>query len=679
MTRGFSFISTGRSGSSGFLSIMSIEAGKVNTPQKQTEAEGQNQLDTPQRAFELGEPIPVVFGRRRNGKGGILISPGATEARFENSIYNDVTAYYHLVISEGQVDSIPVKDVFQRSCRVGSHTQTYNRRAGTWTPGNFIVARTGYDMPECPYYCGSVGRYTGLSTLSFSVTIPNGFDQWNRQVHLFIRGGMRVTRIYDSIVGPSDNFADLVKWMLVNSGRVPATLIDNAALTTAATFLEVNGFTCNINIQQSQNYADMLTKMSPHFLLGQTNRGGKKGLRPLLPINANGTINTSAIFPSYTFTDDHVMPGSFEIQYVSLADRQPFVVQVIWRQQLEDDFGLMRTTEVKYDGRAEEGPYESHDLSAYCTSEQHAVKIGAYILAKRVYTSHTIRFVARPEAHNSTVEPGDIVRVRLTRKAAGFALAEHDFFYQVEQVGKTLSGDVSYECVHFPVNAENKSLIALDVAAATAKGVLLTSNKTGVGCDLNSSSNNTIPPEQFLLPDPTDEEILDSSQPDPLSPQDENPVVPVPQPEWPNGYPRPGTDEWPSELPTNTDPSNGQPYVEPIPGTPDNGQSGFVTRVTYSYRYERYESPFIGQCSRNGTVNTPSGSVIAASWGLNTGVKGAFKVFGPAGDCGGSRSFAVYLVRNSTTITTVGLVIGNNDPGYDFMQLGVSITSEPYP
>lgn len=483
------------------LALVAIQAGQVNNPSEQTGADGGGRLDTQQRAVLLGEPVPIVFARRRDGNGGVLISPSATEARFENSLINEVTAYYHLVLSEGQIDSIPVKDVFQRSCRVGSHSQTYNRRAGTWTPGNAIVQRSGYDFPECPYYCGTVGAYPGMSTLSFQVTIPDGFDQWNRQVHCFIRGGMHVTRLVDSVLGPSDNFADLVNWMLVNSERVPTALIDATALGVAAGFLEANGFTCNVWLTEALNYSDLLAQWAPYFLLGESNNAGKKGLRALLPINNDGTIKTTAITPEYTFTEDTILPGTFELQYTSLADRQPFVVQVTWRQQLEDDFGIIRTAELRYEGTATDGPYEGHDLSAFCTNEDHAVKIGAYILAKRVYTTHTVRFSARPQTHNTIISPGDIVRVRLLRQATTAGQTHHDYLYQVERISKTLAGDVLYECTHFPVDNQSRSLVALDIDAATGTGIVLSSNKTGVGCDINSDDDNTIPAETFTDPD----------------------------------------------------------------------------------------------------------------------------------------------------------------------------------
>jgi hypothetical protein len=482
------------------LALLAIQAGQVQNPSQQNGAVGGGSLDTDQRAISIGEPVPIVFARRRDNAGGVLISPGATEARFENDTSNNVTAFYLLPLSEGRMDSIQVRDVFQRACRTGTFTQTYNRRAGTWQPGNFIVDRDGFDKPEASYICGSIGLYPDISTLSYQVTIPNGFDQWRRQVHLFIRGGMWVTRLADSVLGPSDNFSDLARWMLLNSGRVPSALLDTTAFSSAAQFLEANQFRCNIWIQEAENFGDFIAKLSPYFLLGESNNGGKKGLRPLLPVNNDGTINTGPINWSYIFTENEILPGTLEIEYSNYADRQPFVAQMIWRQELEDDAAIIRTAEVRYINTAEVGPYESHDLSGFCTTETHAVKVGAYILARRVFVSHTVRFAARPQAHNRLLSPGSIIRVKLGRNASGGGASEHDYLYQVERIGKTLAGDVSYECSHFPIDSQGRSIIALNVANATGTGILLTSNSTGVGCDINSATDNTIPVESFIVP-----------------------------------------------------------------------------------------------------------------------------------------------------------------------------------
>ena len=485
------------------LATLAMEAGMVRAPLAEGAAQGDTQLDSKQRAAVIGEPVPIVFCRRDEsaGTGGVLVSPAATEARFSNDASNAVTASYHLVLSEGRIGSIQVRDVFQRSCRVGSHSQTYDRRAGTWTPGNFVTAQAGYDMPECPYYCGTVGTYSGMSTLSFQVTIPDGFDQWNRQVHCFIRNGMEVTRLLDNVTGSSNNFADLYHWSLINCAKLSSGQIDYASLASAARFLHVNGFNCDINITESQNLGEMVAKMAPYFLLTETRVAGRRGLRPVLPVNSDGTIKTTAVEWAYTFTEDHILPDQLQISYVPSADRKPFAVRSIWRQQLDDDHGIIRSSEVRLAGEAEEGPYEQHDLSQFCTRENHAVKIAAYIRARRKYTTHTASVSCRSIDFPATLQAGDIVRMKLYRSSDIAASGLWDYLYQVERITKTAAGDVSMSLVHFPINGSGISPIALAVAQTLGTGIMLTSNRTGVSCDASPSrsTDTTVPAETYMF------------------------------------------------------------------------------------------------------------------------------------------------------------------------------------
>lgn len=495
------------------LALIAIEAGLVKAPLQGGAAQGENKLDSPQRAAVLGDAVPIVFGKRdeEDETGGVLISPPATEARFTNSNpyhVNAVTAYYHLVLSEGQIGLIQVRDVFQRSCRVGSFTQTYNRRAGDWEPGNEIVNHYGsYTMPECPYYCGNVGVYTNMSTLSFQNELPNGSDQWNRQVHCFIRNGMQVPRLIEGTTGSSNNFADLVLWALRNCAMLPDSMIDLTALTLAASFLAENKLSCDIAITQSENLADFLAKTAPYFLLAETRNNGKRGLRPLLPLNEDYTINTGEIVPVFTFTEEHIQPDGLEISYSSLVDRRPFCAQTIWRQQLTDDFGIIRTSEVRYSGEAADGPYEQHDLSAFCTREDHAVKVAAYIRARRKHITHTIRLNCLPISTDPELLPGDIVRVSLQRKISGQEQTSHDYLYEINRISRAVTGQVTYEMTHFPVDADGASLVSLDVTSATPTGIILESNKTGVGCDVNSSTDTSVPSETWTAGSPIDNQV----------------------------------------------------------------------------------------------------------------------------------------------------------------------------
>ena len=467
----------------------------INTPLVEAAASGDSPLDVKQRGAVIGEPIPIVFCRRTGGAGGVLISPPATEARFSDDASSNITASYHLVLSEGQIDSIQVRDVFQRACRVGSFTQTYDRRAGTFVAGNFIDNTPNL---EAPTYCGTGGTYDGLSTMAFSVTIPAGFDQWNRQVHCFIRGGIYVPRLIDSVTGPSNNVADLLLYLLRNSSRVPEAMIDTAtSFLAAATFTNANGFWFNGVVSQSTNLRDWISNTLQYFLLRQARIGGKEALRPLIPTNANGTIKTTTVSWVFTFTEQHIIPGSFEITYTPLADRKPFCATVLWRQQ--DDLGIpvMRTAEVRYTGTAVDGPYEQHDLSGFCSTENHAVKVGTYILSMRKHVTHRLQIGVKPDGYNPTLAAGDLVRVRLERVASTGADSVHDYLYEVNRIGKTITGEVQLDLTHFPVDSNLASVVAQEVNAATGSGLLLPTGLSGITCDVNSSGDTSVPAETF--------------------------------------------------------------------------------------------------------------------------------------------------------------------------------------
>jgi hypothetical protein len=497
----------------GALQIMSIIASDpfdtliyqqqlISTPLVEGGAGGADDLDVAQRSVTIGDVVPIVFCRRVGTVGGVLISPGATEARFENSLTNEVTASYHLALSEGELDGIQVRDVFQRSCRVGSFTQTFGRRAGPWLPGNAIIDRGGsYVKPECPYYCGTGGTYEGMTTGSYVLEdVPDGDTRWDRQVHLFIRGGMHVTRLLDAVDGPSNNVADLALWLMRNTSRMPEPLIDLQAFESAAEFTDNSGLWFNGEIKESQNFEDWLANHGRYFLLTKSKRNGKTGLRPMMPVNSDNEIDTTGITPAWRFDEGSIIPGSFELSYIPLSDRKPFCALMLWRQQPDDDIGLIRTTEVRYAGTAEDGPFEQHDMSVFATSENHVVKAGANIVARRRYITHTLRIKLKPAAFNATLTQGDIVQVVMQRRASSSHAGEHRYLYEVDRIGKARDGAVSLDLIHFPVDSQGRSLVALDVVAATGGGILLDTGKSGASCDVNADDDDTVPADDSLDP-----------------------------------------------------------------------------------------------------------------------------------------------------------------------------------
>ena len=407
------------------LALLAISSGQVNTPGTGGAAQAANGMEGDQKAAVIGEPVPVVFGRRLSNAGGVMVGPPAGDCRFANDMQNNLSVWYLLIISQGVIDDIQVRDVFQGGCRIGVVSQAYNARAGTWTPGNYLADRgPQYKLQSASRQCGTIGAYPDITTLSFQATFSDGIDFWKKKVSVFIRGGMYVNRFEDNVYGPSNSFADLARWLMQQTAMLPDALIDNDALAQADVFCRANGLTCNGLMTTSANLSDFLATWSKYFLLSESNKQGKRGLRPLLPFTSYGFINTGSISPAYTFDESSIVDKTFELSYVSLGDRLPFLCEVIWRQQQENDYGIVRTAEVSYGTTTT--PKETHDLSQFCTSEIHAVRVGAYILARRRHVSHTCKFTALPGAHGSLINPGDVVRVVLARQASTFAPTVHE-------------------------------------------------------------------------------------------------------------------------------------------------------------------------------------------------------------------------------------------------------------
>jgi len=564
------------------LFLLSAQTGLSVSELQAQAAEGNPDISGPQAILKTGEPIPIVFCRRKTinsvETGGAMIAPKASEGAFSNdvvtnklkvngtwtssSLTEEIYVKLLLVVSQGQIGTIQIRDMFYGNCRRGTYNQGYDARAGNWSPSNTIddyieatipqdsggfyplpsnlitdkVYRLGnslyrkttinaagdivviflnYQEHKMPTFCGTSGSYSGLTTLSFEITLAGSTD-WNKQISAFVREGLQVTRIVDSTLGSSDNFVDLAKYLMLQSGRLPSDLIDDSSLSIAANFTDANNFLFNGVLAKSENLSDWLQKTSYNFLLRLTNTNGKFGLRPRLPYNTNYTIKTTTITPEFIFTEDHVLGDGFEIDFVSLEDREPVCVVAQWRQQPEADFGLVRTINVRYQGEAASGPFVSMDLSGYCVTENHAIKAATYKLATRKHVTHHLRLKVRERNYNSTLEVGDIVRVRLQRETSEGEIQHHDKVYEIARIEKTFGSLIKYDLTHFPIDNQGRSIVAKAVNDAVGAGNVINVGRSTHDCDTNSATSTTVVG------------TTTSTQGNPPSPSDTESSIPTP-------------------------------------------------------------------------------------------------------------------------------------------------------
>ena len=477
-----------------FAPAAAAQSGNLPPPAAAAAAAGNSPLQVPQAAMVVGEPIPVIWGRRRGNVGGVLVFPRATEARFENTS-TTVTSRYHMVICDGRLPDIQRRDVRLGECRIGTFSQNHSQRAGSWAPGNFATAQTGYSVPTFPTYTGGGGNYQGLSTFEAGAAFTGGSDDWRLGWNIFLRGGTIVERgrLLDSTVASSDNIADLVLWALQRSGQVPDAMIDFPSLIAAARFTEANGLWCNGEFSGSTNLGDWLIGILPQFLLRETKIAGRFGLRPLVPTNSDGTINTAAIAPAWVLTEAAIKPETYQIEFSDAASSRPTPLAMLWRQQHDDTDAPIVRTLIVGDPNAP-GPPEQHDLSQFATSENHPAKVGAYKFTRRTLSTHTASVVLKPGNQTGQIVEGDIVQVYLQVITSREPASVISYFYVVESIGHNIAGDETLSLSHFPVNSSGQSLIALAVAAAVGTGTILPSNQTGSSCDLPGAAADTSVP-----------------------------------------------------------------------------------------------------------------------------------------------------------------------------------------
>ena len=444
-----------------------------NTQQVRAETDQSDQvllrqsLQGTQVAAVIGNTVPLVFCREVGGVGGVMVSPPCVRAGFQVTADKTVSASYLCVLSDGQLSNVSLSDVWHGGRKLNTIADySFGQGFGVIPSGLALnnYFENGEDAFNYPLETGAGGSMAGLTLVGVrAVYGPNDSGSWNQQVHCFVRNGYSVTRLVDGVTGSSNNFADLVQLLVSLSGKISTTLVDVDALTVAAKFTNANGLFYNGVLASSFGLKDFLARVSPLFLLMPSSKNGKFGLIPSLPITSSFAINTGVITPQVTYGLEDIIAGSYSQQFVPLADRKFFRVVMTWRQQPAGDAPIVRTTVVGYSGYAVDGPFESYDLSEFCTTESHAIKIGRFILAQRKYVTHTIQFALKPERRFH--EPGDIIRLAINRISSAAENLVFTRLYMITSVTEQPSGEVSITAAHFPVDQTGRSLVAQEVVA----------------------------------------------------------------------------------------------------------------------------------------------------------------------------------------------------------------------
>lgn len=358
---------------------------------------------------------------------------------------------YWLVPTSGQLDN-PSLTLFYGDKILGSGTLYYNT-ACPFTPVTTVTNETYVET--FPTSVGDTnGTFANLSCIDYSYSDNTATLT---QAHVFTNNGVEVTLLSSTGTGASNLFSDLMNYLLQETARVPADLIDTTGLGDVGLFLQNYNLFFDGAIQASTNLREFLENGSLYFLVYVTQNQGKWGLTPRLPVNGSNQLDNTAITPSKTFTGTDIIADTFERLERNVSETLPFTAVMSYRNEPGNAPSEVKSVEVAYTGEAANGPFERYDLTDFCTRSDHAELIGKYIIAMRRWSTHTVRFSSTQESSDLNV--GDIFRVDFDVESTLGGTDQYDETYQVISIEESQQGLVVIEGQHFPLMPDGSSRI----------------------------------------------------------------------------------------------------------------------------------------------------------------------------------------------------------------------------
>jgi hypothetical protein len=330
------------------------------------------------------------------------------------------------IIFPRQMVEIQVSSTVEKT--IESRLNLYDAASDYW---KFEGDRSSHlDGPEHTLtYCNEIVRTEGTDSLGSPATYSdlayaglriNSSKEWTNfsQLSAYFQKGIKVK----SLLGGSDRSTSLfpeVAYALLTDSTIGAGKVINTDsvnetnMTVSANFCKKNNLFWDGMISDKVNLREFIFEQATYCLLDFTIVGGQFSLYPAVPFDSDYSINLEKK-PTIKamFTDGNI--NDLSVTFLDPEDRQTFQANIIYRKEKLNGFSEKKSLVVRLLGSDhEDDPLETYDLSGFCTSPDHAITFGKYVLSNREKVDHTINFKTAPHYING-VQPGDYIRVYST-------------------------------------------------------------------------------------------------------------------------------------------------------------------------------------------------------------------------------------------------------------------------
>jgi len=262
--------------------------------------------------------------------------------------------------------------------------------------------------------CYPVADYYDLTMVGVKLRTLNQVQSFE-QLQIYLKNGISVTRLEDGQHGPTNNFADVVYWLLTQAGasigaELSSKLIDKDSFVATARFQRQTRLRFDGAITDLTNLRSYITQLAPLFLCNFVIKNGRFALVPAIPTRSDGEIDDGPVAIQQIFTDGNIIDGSFELSYLEQGDRQDFRAVTHYRDTPVNGLVQEQTIVVKWkDEGVAPPPQEDIDMSPFCTRRGHAFIAARYLLSVRRRIDHIVKF--QTLADGLSLGPGDYIRV----------------------------------------------------------------------------------------------------------------------------------------------------------------------------------------------------------------------------------------------------------------------------
>lgn len=426
---------------------------------------------------------PAVTFTRINGRfsGATLIggdTVGTIKSQPTTGFNSPLPTYFTRYGATGTITQVYPSGTLNNQTNVSNPAST-----GTLYGNQFEDQLSPYADPAAPPGNMDFTTFADITFLEIDGDIydapdSGSFPTTTRQISIFYESGITVDLYSGGLVsnvyatGASNQFVDLAMYLFTLMKRANgattssiASPIDVSNLQSLATFCSTVGLFFNGIIEESVNAIEYISKTAPFFLLSFISSNGRYSFQPLLPINASNGIKVTALTPTVTFTEDDILPGSFQKQYDDADERRAVNISLIWRDADPLIIGIQRTISIRYSTTASDAPVVQFDMTDFCTTAAHATIFGKYELARRKFSTHVIAF-ATPLLTTSLI-PTQIIKIERQRISSRGDNRSEIEWYQVQNVKHDSAGVTTIQATHFPVDGSDIARISNEVVNGT--------------------------------------------------------------------------------------------------------------------------------------------------------------------------------------------------------------------